>query len=109
MLKVAVIADDLTGAADTGVLFAPVVAEMRLLTAERFGARPDKSALSGVAISTDSRSMDSDRAGSWCLHASSKPGHRFFSGWLSQTGAARLCGCLLCSRSVHLRLCGPCV
>lgn len=63
MLKVAVIADDLTGAADTGVLFAPVVAEMRLLTAERFGARPDKSALSGVAISTDSRSMDSDRAG----------------------------------------------
>ena len=63
MLKVAVIADDLTGAADTGVLFVPVVAEMRLLTAERFRACPDKSALSGVAVCTDSRSMDRDEAG----------------------------------------------
>lgn len=63
MLKVAVIADDLTGAADTGVLFVPVVAEMRLLTAGRFLARPDKSALSGVAVCTDSRSMGSVEAG----------------------------------------------
>lgn len=63
MLKVAVIADDLTGAADTGVLFVPVVAEMRLLTAGRFSACPDKSALSGVAVCTDSRSMDRAEAG----------------------------------------------
>lgn len=63
MLKVAVIADDLTGAADTGVLFVPVVEEMRLLTAAQFGGFNSGHTLDGVAVCTDSRSMDRDAAG----------------------------------------------
>ena len=63
MLKVAVIADDLTGAADTGVLFVPVVEEMRLLTAAQFGAFNGKRVLNGIAVCTDSRSMARDEAG----------------------------------------------
>ena len=63
MLKVAVIADDLTGAADTGVLFVPVVEEMRLLTADRFSELGDRHTPDGVAVCTDSRSMDRDEAG----------------------------------------------
>ena len=63
MLKVIVIADDLTGAADTGVLFVPVVDEMRLLTAAQFSAMVGTAALSGAAVCTDSRSMDGEAAG----------------------------------------------
>ena len=63
MLKVAVIADDLTGAADTGVLFVPVVKEMRLLSAAQFSNPKNRGNFSGVTICTDSRSMNRWEAG----------------------------------------------
>ena len=57
MRKIAVIADDLTGAADTGVLFVPAVREMRLLNAAQFTGARQEAALNGVAVCTDTRSM----------------------------------------------------
>ena len=63
MLKVAVIADDLTGAADTGVLFVPVVKEMRLLSAAQFSSPQIEETFSGVTVCTDTRSMNRWEAG----------------------------------------------
>ncbi|MBE0584447.1 MAG: four-carbon acid sugar kinase family protein, partial [Desulfofustis sp.] len=62
-LRIAVIADDLTGAADTGVQFCPTVGPVLLTTVD--GTLPDdKSPLpAGLAISTESRHLDSRSAG----------------------------------------------
>jgi uncharacterized protein YgbK (DUF1537 family) len=62
-LRIAVIADDLTGAADTGVQFCPAIGPV-LLTTGTSGlsiGRPDLPA--GLAVSTDSRHLDGRSAG----------------------------------------------
>lgn len=60
-LQIAVIADDLTGAADTGVQFCPTVGPV-LLRSSRLAAGPHPPAVGGLALYTDTRHAPAARA-----------------------------------------------
>lgn len=59
MLEIAVIADDLTGAADTGIQFRPLFAETLLVADSALGAGPNAQAL---AIHTGTRAVSPEKA-----------------------------------------------
>jgi D-threonate/D-erythronate kinase len=61
-LRIAVIADDLTGAADTGVQFCPAVGPVLLTTAGDQLPGDTRELVAGLAVSTDSRHLDSRSA-----------------------------------------------
>jgi uncharacterized protein YgbK (DUF1537 family) len=62
MLEIAVIADDLTGAADTGVQCCPYFRNTTLLSYRNLSSDPRTSASEALAIYTNSRSMKAEMA-----------------------------------------------
>lgn len=62
-LQIAVIADDLTGAADTGVQFCPVVGPVHLTSARDGDLDLGGITTGGMAVSTSSRHLDAAAAG----------------------------------------------
>jgi len=62
MLEIALIADDLTGAADTGVQCCPHLSHTTLLSYRNLSSNPRTSASDALAIYTNSRSMKAEMA-----------------------------------------------
>ena len=62
MLKIAVIADDLTGAADTGAQFCSLARPNCLVSSDALGSLPADLKPEGLSVYTDSRHLPPDRA-----------------------------------------------
>ena len=84
MLEIAVIADDLTGAADTGIQFCPSFPDMVLMSHENLpSSLADKGdfPFQGLALYTNTRSLKADLAGE-CLKKVGKRFHGFHPKWV---------------------------